>query len=445
MNGSSENLLILARPVTNRLRFITGILAGRLMGIPFRLTSSDDEFSSYEGPRLVYGTEPRPGCLFVRACGLLEEESLRNAAPAVTRIHGDPLLFPVTDPATCLPFDPFAASFYLVSRYEEYVSPIRDRYGRFPATESIAFRHGFLDRPVVHDWARLMAEKLRELYPGLRISNPTYRYQPTIDIDHAWQFHARPLHRTLGGFGRSMAGGKFREMALRFRVLGGFVPDPYDTYDYIRKVHGPSGIRPLYFVLFSDRGGSDNNVRLTDPRFHSLLRNLDERGEVGIHPSLGASHHPSLLDREYEGLCRVLGRDVKHSRQHFLAVSFPGTYHELLRLGITDDYSLGYASHPGFRAGIAVPFPFFDLTAGLESELLLHPLSVMDVTLRDYLRLTATESLEKLPGIIESNRSAGGEFVSLWHNESLCETGRWPGWRRVYETLVSLASARNHS
>ncbi len=52
-----------------------------------------------------------------------------------------------------LPFDPFAASFYLVSRYEEYLPYQPDQFGRFPAKASVAYQNGFLKKPVVNHYA----------------------------------------------------------------------------------------------------------------------------------------------------------------------------------------------------------------------------------------------------------------------------------------------------
>ena len=101
---------------------------------------------------------------------------------------------------------------------------------------------------------------------------------------------------------------------------------------------------------------------------------------------------------------------------------------------------MGYPSHPGFRAGITIPFRFFDLASNETTPLVVHPVSVMDVTLRDYLRLSTEESLDTIIGVIKTIRSVNGDCVSLWHNESLGETGRWKGWRRVYEEMVKAAS-----
>ena len=49
--------------------------------------------------------------------------------------------------------------------------------------------------------------------------------------------------------------------------------------------------------------------------------------------------------------------------------------------------------------------------------------------------------MAKIENMIQTIRSVHGEFVSLWHNESLGDTGRWKGWREVYEEMVKLASS----
>ena len=54
-----------------------------------------------------------------------------------------------------LPFDIFAASFFLVTRYEEYLDFKPDKYGRFPAPAShLHSEMDFLEIPVIDLWAR---------------------------------------------------------------------------------------------------------------------------------------------------------------------------------------------------------------------------------------------------------------------------------------------------
>jgi len=433
-------LLILSASITNRLTYITGLMMREMLGTGVRLTTSREEFTGYDGPKISYTPEPMDDGLFIEASGLLFETSITIHDVGSAAMNGVPVLFPTENQLSALPFDPFAAAFYMVSRYEEYHPHKKDEFGRFPAHESIAWKGKFLDIPIVHLWAGMLEELLKKHYPVIGFKHPQYRFVPTIDIDHAWCYRGRTFPRTMGGFARSLIYGNFREIRLRSEVLAGIARDPYDNYDYINRVHEPYPIDPLYFILFADYGRNDNNVTVSSKSFHRLLRELDQQGKVGIHPSLSSNKHPFRLEDEYDGLCDVLGRDVTISRQHFLKTAMPKTYRSLIKLGITDDYSMGYASHTGFRAGIAIPFPFFDLTGDEATTLMIHPVTLMDVTMKDYLRLTRVESLEKITNMIHTMRSVNGEFVSLWHNESLGDTGHWKGWRAVYEEMVKMAS-----
>jgi hypothetical protein len=223
-------------------------------------------------------------------------------------------------------------------------------------------------------------------------------------------------------------------------VLCGFKEDPYDTFDYIRRIHSRLGIMPWFFILFADYGGKDNNVILDRKVFRDLLASLADEATLGIHPSLSSNRSPKRLEKEISGLSSIAGREIRISRQHYLKFSFPRTFRHLVTFGITDDFSMGYASEVGFRAGIAHPFHFFDLYRNEVTPLTIHPVTVMDVTFRDYLRLAPENSIQRIKQLVDVVRSVNGEFVSLWHNESLTDTGRWAGWKRVFEETTAYAA-----
>jgi hypothetical protein len=434
-------LLILTVSVSNRLLYISDLMLKEMLGLDVRFTTSREEFANYSGPKLSYAKEPLADGLFIEASGLLFETTICLYELKSSANNGVPVLFATAGPLSAMAFDPFSAAFYLVSRYEEYHPHKKDSFGRYPVTESIAWREKFLDIPIVHLWADMLKQLLTKHFPCLIFQPLEYHFVPTIDIDHAWCYLGRTLSRTMGGFLRSVMHGRMEEITGRFKVLAGMAPDPYDNYAYINEVHMPYANLPIFFVLFADYGLSDNNVTVTSKKFHLLLRELDKHGRVGIHPSLSSNRHLSKLENEFGGLCEVLNRDVALSRQHFLKLTMPETYRSLLQLGITDDYSMGYASQTGFRAGISIPFLFFDLVKDVATTLRIHPVTLMDVTMKDYLRLSKVESLEKISAMIQTIRAVNGEFVSLWHNESLGDTGRWTGWREVYEEMVKMASA----
>ena len=433
-------LLILTPTITDRLRYIADLMVRDMLGIEVSFTTSKEEFSSYSGPKLSYTAEPCHDAPRIEPAGLVFEQVIRQQDVKTTRYGEVPIIFQSADPTTALPFDPFSAGFYMVGRYEEYLPYKKDGYGRFPVTASIAWEGKFLDIPVVHLWSDMLGKILLQYFPGIPIHHPQYRFVPTIDVDHAYCYRCRPLFRTLGGFGRSLLHFQFSDFGKRIQVLAGISNDPYDTFNYITGIFQQNTVKPLYFILFADYGGDDNNVRVKSRTFHRLIRELDEHQGVGIHPSLSSNKHYLKLQAECEGLSEVIGREVTISRQHFLKVSIPRTYRYLVQLGIRDDYSMGYASHPGFRAGIAMPFPFFDVARNIATDLMVHPITLMDVTMRDYHRLNVENSLEMTKNLIQTVKAVNGEFVCLWHNESLGNSGRWKGWQRVFEEMVKMAS-----
>ncbi|MCX6243676.1 MAG: polysaccharide deacetylase family protein [Bacteroidetes bacterium] len=422
--------------ITHRAKYIFNLMIVDLMGAELILTGSRDEYISFQGPRIEYAPEPSGNGIFIRSHGLLNEATVRPQSIVFSRYRDYPSFFQTADERSAFPFDLFAAAFYMVSRYEEYLPFKPDNFGRFMAVDSIATAGNFLHLPIVNLWTELLKDHIIRVYPGLIFREKKFRFVPTIDIDHAFAYRHRSFMRTLAGYGRSVAEKKWDKVRRRTRVLLGVEKDPYDTYGYIREIHDRHGLVPLWFILFANYGGNDNNVSPSHEKFRSLLRWLDKSKTMGIHPSLTSARHPRAFSSEIKGLTRVLRRDILISRQHFLKTRLPQTYRQLIDNGITDDYSMGYATAPGFRAGIADPFPFFDLSSNRDTPLMLHPVVLMDVTMRDYLNVSPDEAMAAGRSFFDAIKAVNGEFVTVWHNESFEEGEKWNGWRRVYEDLL---------
>jgi len=117
---------------------------------------------------------------------------------------------------------------------------------------------------------------------------------------------------------------------------------------------------------------------------------------------------------------------------------FTETYQNLIKLGIKEDYTLGYATDTGFRAGTCTPFNFYDLYNEKETSLKIFPFQVMDTTLNQYLKLDVEEAVERISHMIEKVKQVRGTFISLWHNESLSDHGHWKGWEPVYKKMLEV-------
>ncbi|HNW99101.1 MAG TPA: polysaccharide deacetylase family protein [Bacteroidales bacterium] len=431
-------LLIFTPKVNNRIKYIFDVIFRNLISIDYRFTNNAEEFKSYDGPKINYSYQPISDEIFFCSVNLLFETGIKQQQ--FDSVKFENILCPYSVyKNSALPFDPFAASFYMLSRYEEYLPYKKDKYDRFDAIESIAYINGFLKKPVVNIWAQKIKLLLKEKYPFIKFPEKNYRFLSTIDIDSAWEYKQKGIVRTIAGFIKALYALNFQEISKRMRVLTGLKKDSFDTFEYQFELHKKYNIVPLYFILFADYAQYDKNIYVNNRKFQSLVKSIGDYADVGIHPSFASNIKHEKLLTEITRLSNVLNRDISKSRQHFLKLTFPDTYRNLIEVDIAEDYSLGYATETGFRAGICEPYNFFDLDLETETHLKLFPFAIMEGTLRDYHNVTPQDAIQQYKQLIDEVKAVNGMFISLWHNESLSNENRWVGWQKVYEEMLKMA------
>lgn len=432
-------LLVYTTRLSPRLKYIFDLLVKDLIGLDYLFCLQAEEFRKYEGPKISYADHPIAEEPFFFASRLLFEKGIEDQQINVFEWKGLPVFFG-THPKYILPFDIFAASFYLVSRYEEYLPHIKDEHMRFSPQQSLAWQKGFLNKPLVNIWARELKKILVDRFPKLLFAERHYRYISTFDIDSAFAYREKGFIRNIGSIGLSLLQLNFRRIGERISVLAGFRKDPFDTYDWQLELAEKYQLKQIYFFLVGDYGEFDKNIPVEGSRsFQSLIKSVADYADVGVHPSYQSNNNREQLRKEIRRLRMVLKTNVVKSRQHYLKLTFPGTYRSLLEQDIQEDYSLGYASEIGFRASICSPFRFYDLDLDVSTKLTLVPFMLMDGTMKDYMKLSPEESIERAKQLIDEVKAVAGTFVTLWHNQSVNDREEWHGWRNVYEEIVAYA------
>ena len=432
-------ILIYTHKITKRVQYIFKLYFGQLLGLEYKLTSSFDDFANFEGLKISYTKKKIDDEIHFCSADLLFETDVEGQEPGFFTWEENVVFFPVYEKESLLPFDPFAAGFFLVTRYEEYLPYMKDKFDRFDASQSVSAKHGLLQKPSVNLWAERIKKILLSKAPELKFSNRKFQFIPTIDIDSAYSYKYKGTVRTIGGFIKSLSRLDFSEILERIMVLSGIMKDPFDTYKLQLRLQKKYDLFPIYFILFAVYGKFDKNIPAYNSKFQRLAKSLADYAEVGIHPSYASNYDTDKLKLETGRLSKTLNREITKSRQHFLKLTFPNTYRNLINLDITDDYTMGYASEPGFRAGICDPFYFYDLDLETETKLKIHPFQVMEGTLKDYMYLSTEQSLIRIKNIIDEVKAVNGTFVSIWHNESLSNSRRWDGWHKVYEEMIKYA------
>ena len=435
---------IVCSKATPRLTYVAGFLSENALGtgvdiVPDQAGKTVQDLIEAGNVVIYYGHEPMEGTFSVFSTGLTEEQGITPHVPSASRTNRQTILFPAPD-GFDLPFDLFSAIFYLLSRYEEYLPHQKDQHGRFEANQSHAFQYGYLMEPVIDQWLVMLKTLLKKKYPALYLPSRKFSFVSTIDIDNPWAILNRGIVRTAGGLLKALLKLHFREWQYRIRVLKRKQPDRFDTYDCILKLEKQYGFRSLFFFLMGNYGKNDTNYAINSGPFRNLLNSLKSSRLIGIHPSYKSNQSPNILKAEIERFADLLGKKPEISRQHFLLLRIPETFRTLISHDVQTDYSMGYATHVGFRAGTSLPFRFYDLIREEETGLLLHPFVVMDVTLRQYMGLSPDQARERIETLLEKVKTTGGNFTSLWHNESISDYGEWKGWLEVFENMVKEAT-----
>jgi len=435
----TPTLLVFTPRKFPRLKYIFDLVIHELLGIEYAFCDDSANFQAFQGAKISYAVHPVADAPFFFARRILFEKGIEDQQINVFEWKGLPVFFG-THPKYLMPFDVFAASFYLVSRYEEYLPHIKDEHMRFSPQQSLAFQKNFLDKPLVNIWAAELRELLKSKFPSLVFPEHHYRYISTFDIDSAFAFREKGMMRHAGSMFLSLLKLDLKKIWERIGVLAGLHPDPYDTYEWQLEVCRKYHLKQIYFFLVGDYGEFDKNIPVEGSRiFRSLIKSIADYAEVGIHPSYQSNLDKQQLSKEIRRLNKVLKREVVKSRQHFLKVTFPDTYRNLLEFDILEDYSMGYASETGFRASICTPFRFYDLDLDVGTRLTLVPFMLMDGTMKDYLKISPDEAIRRAHGLIDEVRAVNGTFVTLWHNQSVNDLEEWKGWKRVYEEIVAYA------
>jgi len=432
-------ILVYTHKITPRLRYVFKHIFTRVLQIPVDFTTKIEEFIAFNGLKMTYSKAPLGNEFFIRNNDLLFEQGVNDLDINIFHWEDIPCFFNAGSKSV-IPFDIFAASFYLLSRYEEYLPHFRDVHERFTAEQSLAFKYRFLEKPLVDVWAYKLLKKLKEKFPDYAYKTRTYQYVSTIDIDNAFAYKHKSLVRTFGAFIKDFFSFKLRNFWDRFAVITNIKKDPYNTFELILRLKKQYKINTTFFFLVADYTTFDTNVSPSKNQFKLLIKTMVDYADVGLHPSYFSMQNETILKKEKERLEAITNMPMVKSRQHYLRFSLPETYQNLIDLEIKEDYSMGYASHVGFRASTCTPFYFYDLDFEIQTPLKIIPFALMDTTLNDYMGLTPRQSLGKIRELKNEVEAVNGMFVTLFHNESLSNYLRWKGWSKVYESMLKIAN-----
>ncbi|HIP31862.1 MAG TPA: hypothetical protein EYG86_03780 [Crocinitomicaceae bacterium] len=418
-------ILILVDDITPRLSYVFNFIF-KARGVDYELTTSVDFFNDSSFRKLNY-TENKQREATISPAKLLFENKIQKQSISLVKIKEVEYLSFDDVP------DIIASIFYVLTRYEEYTNSNKDEHDRFPFSESCLKKYGWIEEARCDRWANQILQLVGEKSPKNEV-----KIVPTFDIDNTFAYQLKTGKQKYLSILRDVILLNINRLSDRRKVLKGEI-DPYDTFATIKKTAQRFPSTKLFWLV-GERAVKDRNIPLSNLEHQALIRDMDEAAEVNLHPSYASNGERVAIQKEKKSLEDVLGRKVINSRQHFLRFQLPKTFQSLQKSGFSHEYSMGFAEAVGFRCGTARPHPWFDLSQNEVVKLTIHPFVYMDGTLNEYMQLSIEESKTKIQSLYKEVKEYGGDFVFLWHNETIGNYGKWKGWSEVLDFTLNLSN-----
>ncbi len=336
--------------------------------------------------------------------------------------------------------DLVATTLFMLSRWEETVITERDEHGRFPATASVAHRQGFLDRPIVDQYALILREWLRVLLPAWKPESQVFSIKLSHDIDHLGRFPR--VSNALRTIGSDLLKRQDLQRALNnsAEAVVQYVA-PHRT-EYARGIelladwsreHGLTN--DAFYFMAAGPGPQDSGYNVASSTTRRIIDKLTAQGfEIGLHAGYHTLGNPTKLAEEKARLDDVLGKTCYGGRQHYLRFQVPDTWRHWEQSGFSYDATMGYDGSEGFRCGTCHAYRPFDLKLDAELDVWEQPLIVMDATLFNLKKLLPDQAETRIIELARRCKQVEGTFTMLWHNSSL--SGEWGPWRQVYRRAL---------
>jgi hypothetical protein len=331
--------------------------------------------------------------------------------------------------------DFFSSMFWALTLWDERKGMVElDRHMRPIATKTLIYQSDLLEHPWVDYWAFLFSQSLHRKFKVSTLRGFRYQVHYSCDIDRPYQFRLNGMKETLVNVYISL----FKKRSIAKAIVEVLAPlfyrvvprqlDPAWQFDFISKQLALyENIKATFFFFGGGNHKHDANYRICDVDNIGPILNIchNNHYSIGIHPSYLSTESNSLTTDQIANLAEAISCliqypfEITKSRYHFLRINLDDTFADIKHTNISDDYSIGFADHIGFRAGTSHPYNFFDIMSNTCTYLTVHPLIVMDTTILGYQSLTSLEIFERLLVLSDRVKSVKGVFELLWHNNNL--------------------------
>lgn len=345
-------------------------------------------------------------------------------------------------------YDMLGLTYWMLNRIEEMGRTDLDNHERFPAVNSHAYQHNYLDRPVVDEWLHLLGQVLQKVWPQIELTKHQFSMKVSHDVDIPSLYSFKPWITIV----RMTAGHLLKRCDLKAFVQAPYIKltsstqiskhDSYNTFNWLMDASEANNLTSAFYFICGTTSNMDADYQPEDPRIAKLMRHMHERGhEIGLHPSYGTYQTPELIKKEADrlrGVLRATGIDQPQigGRMHYLRWEHPATLQAWEDAGMAYDSTLSYADRPGFRCGTCFEYSAFNPQSQQQLKIHIRPLIAMECTIiaKRYMGLGYTQAaLDKFTDLKDKCRKVNGCFTLLWHNSHFSNKADFEMYEKILE------------
>ena len=424
---------------TNRLKYVADHIFKRILGQSVNIVNKVEDLPTLSAcPLIVYSeTLKVKGALHIVPNGLLFKKGVREYDITMNTWEGVKTFFATK--GGDIPFDIFSASFYLLSRYEEYL-PIKENFdskGCFISEKSLAYKEGFLETPLVDVWALKLEEKLNSLFPNYTSSiDRRFRFLPIISVNTPYRYRTYSVLGNVLRLGKKALERDWSGLKKQLRVLLRIDQDAYCNVEKIVELHNRNSLRPLFAFRISNKKWYKRPVYFAYSTYKKVLcRNY----QIALCISGVASNSVTQLKMEQKILSRIFRTRIVIGTSSLSEYVVPKFYRNLSNSKIKEDFSMSYPDRIGFRASTCTPFRVYDLNREEYYRIDVHsvPFTVWSVK---RMGLNKEEIVKAATSMAKTVKSLKGEFIIASHNDNFVDSSMLKGWASTYEYVIRYVS-----
>lgn len=408
-----QRIVIYSLIDSERLKYVLDTIFNERLQISYLLTNNLQVIGESDIV-IEYNYQKSTNYNFIQANQLIENSFMdKSFRPTISGEGEDLLLFPNSD--SLLEMDIFSATFYCLSHFDAYTQTQFDIHQRIIFSKWFPRISGLDRLPYIEIWIEKL--RLHLMNQGFNCGISTFRQDISFDIDHFYLFDQRPILQHLKASIGDIIRGKFFQLFQRWLIILGLTEDPAEKFfnflDY------QNSEKFSFFILMKQ--GKNNSLNPLNELKKLLIKKLKRYGQLGIHPSYESSFKKGLIKKELMELQKISEQYISVSRFHFLRLSFPSSFHQLIESGIKIDKSIGYYDCPGFLSSTSLPYFFFDPILNQRLELMIQPFLWMDSMNKYYRNIDEDDEKRELHEIKRVVKKYNGNFSVVFHNDSMID------------------------